>query len=87
MDKLQKEVTFEPELALYGGSDGLKFYRVIACLWKELLAKDGLMIFETGTEQAEDVKKILSDSGFTDIFTANDATGGVRVVGGYLKDQ
>ena len=87
MDELQKEVTFEPEMALYGGSDGLKFYRVIACLWKELLKKDGLMIFETGTEQAEDVIKILSDSGFTDIFTANDATGGVRVVGGYLREQ
>lgn len=87
MDELQKEVTFEPEMALYGGSDGLKFYRVIACLWKELLKKDGMMIFETGTEQAEDVKKILTESGFTDIFTANDATGGVRVVGGYLREQ
>lgn len=85
MEELQKEVTFEPEMALYGGNDGLKFYRVIACLWKDLLKKDGLMIFETGTEQAEDVKKILSDSGFSDIFTANDATGGVRVVGGYLR--
>ncbi|MCI7767424.1 MAG: peptide chain release factor N(5)-glutamine methyltransferase [Oscillospiraceae bacterium] len=86
MDELQKEVTFEPEMALYGGSDGLKFYRVIACLWKELLKKDGLMIFETGTEQADEVKKILAESGFTDTFTANDATGGVRVVGGYLRD-
>lgn len=85
MEELQKEVTFEPETALYGGTDGLKFYRVITCLWKELLKKDGLMIFEIGTEQAEDVKKILSDNGFTDIFTATDATGGIRVAGGYLR--
>ena len=85
MEELQQEVTFEPETALYGGTDGLKFYRVIACLWKELLKKDGLMIFEIGTEQAEDVKKILTDNGFTDIFTANDATGGIRVAGGYLR--
>lgn len=85
MDELQKEVTFEPETALYGGNDGLKFYRVIACLWKELLKKGGLMIFEIGTEQAEDVRKILSDSGFGDIFTAPDATGGIRVIGGYLE--
>ena len=85
MEVLQKEVTFEPETALYGGTDGLKFYRVIACLWKELLKKDGLMIFDVGTEQAEEVRQILSDNGFTDIFTANDATGGVRVIGGYLR--
>ena len=85
MDELQKEVTFEPETALYGGNDGLKFYRVIACLWKELLKKGGLMIFEIGTEQAEDVRNILSDSGFGGIFTAPDATGGIRVIGGYLE--
>lgn len=85
MDELQKEVTFEPEMALYGGNDGLKYYRVITCLWKELLKKGGMMIFETGTEQAVAVSQILTDSGFTDIFTANDATGGVRVVGGFLR--
>lgn len=27
MDTLQKEVTFEPSLALFGGADGLDFYR------------------------------------------------------------
>lgn len=87
MYNLQKEVTFEPETALYGGNDGLKFYRVIACLWKEILADGGLMIFEIGTEQAEDVRRILEDNGFGDIFTANDATGGVRVIGGYKLRQ
>lgn len=84
MDELQKEVTFEPQTALYGGNDGLKFYRVISCLWKEILRKDGLLIFEIGTEQEADMRKILTDSGFTDIFTANDATGAVRVIGGRL---
>lgn len=87
MDCLQKEVTFEPQSALYGGNDGLKFYRVISCLWKELLRDNGLLIFEIGTEQEEDVRQILSDNGFEDIFTAVDATGGVRVIGGYKAEN
>ena len=49
----------------------------------EVLAADGLMIFEIGSEQAEDVKNILASCGFGNIFTANDATGAVRVIGGY----
>lgn len=85
MDNLQKEVTFEPENALYGGSDGLKFYRVIACLWREILRKDGLMIFEIGSEQGEEVRKILEDNGFYDIFTADDSGGNLRVIGGYKE--
>lgn len=85
MDSLQKEVTFEPEDALYGGSDGLKFYRVIACLWKEILKKDGLMIFETGSGQCDAVRSILEENGFYGVFTANDAGGNLRVVGGYKK--
>ncbi len=83
MDELQREVTFEPETALYGGTDGLKFYRVIARLWSEVLCPRGLMIFETGNGQSGDVAAILSDCGFEDIFTAPDATGEIRVVGGY----
>ena len=35
MKSLQKEVTFEPETALFGGKDGLDFYRNITKLWKD----------------------------------------------------
>lgn len=83
MESLQKEVTFEPEAALYGGNDGLKFYRVIACLWKELIRDGGMLIFEVGDAQWEQVSKILEDNGFSDIFTARDGADCVRVVGGY----
>lgn len=85
MSELQKEVTFEPENALYGGNDGLKFYRVIACLWKEVLRSGGLMIFEIGTAQEAAVRDILAENGFDGVFAAPDATGSTRVVGGYKK--
>ncbi len=82
MSELQTEVRHEPEMALSGGIDGLKFYRVITLLWKELLCEDGLLIYEIGTEQEQAVKEILTQNGFTDIFTANDGTRAVRVIGG-----
>lgn len=82
MNSLQREVTFEPETALYGGTDGLKFYRVIACMWNYLLIPGGLMIFEVGSDQAAYVSRILEENGFGDIFTEKDGTGCVRVVGG-----
>ena len=82
MDSLQREVSFEPETALYGGTDGLRFYGAIAKLWSELLIPGGLMIFEIGNGQEQAVSQILSDCGFDDIFTAKDAAGTIRVVGG-----
>lgn len=86
MAELQTEVRAEPETALYGGSDGLKFYRVIICLWKEILRSGGLMAFEIGSEQADAVRQMLEEGGFYDIFTEKDATGGIRVIGGYKSE-
>lgn len=83
MAELQTEVGYEPEIALFGGNDGLKFYRIITCLWKVLLTEGGLLIFEIGNDQEGAVTDILINEGFGDIFTAPDATGAIRVVGGY----
>ena len=41
MENLQKEVRREPELALFGGKDGLDFYRIIFEKWKVLLKPKG----------------------------------------------
>lgn len=82
MGELSPEVQCEPETALYGGSDGLKFYRVIACLWKEILKEGGLLAFEIGYEQGEAVSDILQKSGYTDIKVKKDLGGNDRVVTG-----
>lgn len=82
MSELQEEVKHEPEMALYGGNDGLKFYRIITCLWKELIKTGGWLMFEVGDAQAEDVIGMLEENGFGDIITAKDGSGITRAVGG-----
>ena len=65
MKTLQKEVTFEPELALFGGEDGLDFYRRLVPLWAEKLAVGGLFAVEIGEEQGQAVSRIFEDAGLT----------------------
>lgn len=84
MSSLQKEVSFEPSTALFGGEDGLDFYREITRLWKKKLKPEGLLFFEIGAGQDEDVKKILEENGFMRIRKIQDLTGTVRVVSGEL---
>lgn len=82
MEELPREVKREPELALRGGSDGLKFYRIIAGLWREILKDGGLLAFEIGFEQGEAVRDILEKSGYSDVSVFKDLAGRNRVVTG-----
>lgn len=60
---LQKEVKeFEPLLALDGGEDGLKFYKIIAEKAKEYLNENGVILLEVGIGQAQDVKALFKDA-------------------------
>ncbi len=61
---LQKEVQFEPSLALDGGADGLDFYRCLTSEWKKMLKKDGFMAFECGEDQGNDISLLFSENGF-----------------------
>lgn len=61
--KLQAEVQQEPTLALDGGEDGLRFYRRIADCLPSWLDKKGVVFFEVGQGQADEVKKLLSEVG------------------------
>lgn len=56
---------FEPHMALWGGSDGLDFYRSIAGDAHKCLKPGGYLCFEFGMGQGDDVCKILTESGFT----------------------
>ena len=55
---------FEPHLALYGGEDGLDFYRAIVKHYKAALKPGGYLAFEFGEDQGDDICKILKENGF-----------------------
>ena len=61
---LSPQVGFEPDTALDGGEDGLRYYRMVTALVPHILKKDGVLIYEIGINQCEDVSKIMQDSGF-----------------------
>lgn len=80
MEKLQPEVTFEPETALLGGKDGLAFYRNLTPLWKPFLKENGWLVYETGMGQGQAVKEILEQAGFCQCRIIPDLAGIDRVV-------
>lgn len=65
MKNLQREVKYEPKTALYGGDDGLDFYRKLFILWKPRLKDDGIFAVEVGDKQGEQVKALMEQAGFT----------------------
>ena len=59
MDTLQKEVRFEPALALDGGQDGLELYRRIAQDASAHMKPNGRIYLEVGDGEARDVLEML----------------------------
>ena len=82
MKSLQKEVSFEPEEALFGGGDGLKFYREITRIWSRQLNSGGVLAYEIGMGQEEDVRKIMTENNLVNIEFIKDIPGIIRVVRG-----
>jgi release factor glutamine methyltransferase len=84
-ETLSTEVLNEPHTALFGGEDGLYFYREISKLWKDSLTDGGQLAFEVGIDEAEAVKEIMQNCGYTEIGAENDVLGIQRVVFGTAK--
>lgn len=82
MKNLQTEVTFEPASALFGGEDGLTYYRAIAKNYKDCLNAGGIIAFEIGEKQGAAVKKILEEAGFCNVETVTDIEDRQRVIFG-----
>ena len=75
---------YEPHSALFGGDDGLHFYRRIVEESKLVLKEDGILAFEIGNDQRKDVENLLINNGFKDVVSYKDLAGLDRVVIGTL---
>ena len=84
MEALSPEVKKEPYAALYGGEDGLDFYRAILQLWLPVLKKEGFLAFEIGYDQADELRALGAASGFA-VEIKKDYGGNDRVAYLYRK--
>lgn len=80
MEQLQKEVSYEPATALYGDDDGLLFYREVTKQWLKALKPGGMLAFEIGRGQEQDVETILRANGCQNVCTHKDGCGIIRVL-------
>lgn len=77
--------SYEPVEALDGGFDGLMFYRRIIEISSEILKNNGLIAFEIGYNQGEEVTEMLKEEGFSSVKLMQDPCGKDRVVTAKLK--
>ncbi len=80
ISSLQKEVRKEPLMALDGGNDGLFFYEKIIDLWSPKLKIGGIIAFEVGKNQSEQVIKMLKEHNFKNLHSVKDINNIERVV-------
>ena len=71
---------YEPHLALFGGEDGLDFYRDIAANYASALKDGGYLCFEFGMGQGDAVCRILEDNGYTILERSRDYNDRERAV-------
>ncbi len=81
---LQTEVTYEPKTALFGGVDGLDFYRFIIEKYTPHIKINGALFFETGCTQTEKTAKLM-EKYYADIRIIKDIGGNPRVVTGIKR--
>ena len=66
MKQLPRSVdAFEPHLSLYGGEDGLDFYRAILANFTPALKPGGCVCFEFGMGQGDAVCRLLEENDYT----------------------
>lgn len=71
---------YEPHIALFGGDDGLDYYRAIAKNYQKALKPHGYLCFEFGMGQGDDVCRILEANGYTILERARDYNDRERAV-------
>jgi len=82
---IQKEVTFEPDTALYTNDEnGLEFYDKIIKDAPKFLNKSGYLLFELGINESLAVAQIMKKNGFKNIQIIKDLANIDRVIFGNI---
>ena len=71
---------YDPILALDGGDDGLDAYRAIAAGAGDMLRDNGLVAYEIGFDQKDQVTAIMRENGFVRIDAVKDFGGNDRAL-------
>ena len=84
-DEIAAEVIkYDPEIALFAGSDGMEAYKIIIPDLTKFLNPDGLVVLETGASQGIKVKNMMNAAGFIDAKIVKDLSGKDRLVAAKL---
>lgn len=84
---LTTDIRYEPRNALVSGPHGLEDYQAIINKAHEYLKNDGWILFEHGCEQGADLRRLLTESQYSDVLTLIDISGLERVTGGVCNQQ
>ena len=69
----------DPEIALYGGADGLDVVRAVSATAHRLLRSGGTLVLEHGETQGTDIRGLLTADGWSAAATTRDLLGRDRV--------
>jgi release factor glutamine methyltransferase len=72
---LSKEVSHDPDLALFSGPDGLDLIRRFVPAAKDHLAPGGWLALEIGIDQSAEVESLLRAAALSDVLTLKDLSG------------
>ncbi len=72
---LAPELEHDPDLALYGGEDGLDVIKIFIQQVRKHLNEQADIALEIGINQFREVEQLLSQAGFENIITKKDMSG------------
>ena len=79
-EKLDKKLYYEPQNALFGGEDGLYFYKKIIKNAKNFLNKNGKIYLEIGYNQKDSISNLLEEYGYKQIKSYKDFNDFDRII-------
>nr|WP_246346991.1 peptide chain release factor N(5)-glutamine methyltransferase [Desulfurispira natronophila] len=79
IDQLDGEMTQEPTIALYGGEDGLDFYRILAENYSRYLKPNGCMFVEAGYQQKNQLRDLFGNAWQDEIYDKADRFRGAHI--------